>query len=225
MGGQLQLWIDDEIQDSVDARYIGFELLRGHLIRTTIYYLTDLSTKNISKQLLIDEHIIDANSDEAKLSDVILITNYRLRIDSTISLLQSWCRQPAKRRSRNDFDFTALHGGGSTHMPIADSIFPPDLSLAAFYGLCPESNYFAERIPRTLPPALRELKLQALHTYLTYPGEMGFEHAQEVAAFLAKVMVYVRADELLTFHEPMKFLERIRALFAACPEDGCIKFG
>jgi len=48
-------------------------------IRGAVKYLTALSEK-----------IIDPNSDEASLSEVILITNYRICIDSALSLVQSW---------------------------------------------------------------------------------------------------------------------------------------
>jgi len=94
MGGQLQLWIDGEIEDVVGASYSSCLDHKGYLLRAAIQYLTTLSKKLISRQLLIDEGIIDVNSDDATASEVVLITNYRLRIESALTLLQSWLREP-----------------------------------------------------------------------------------------------------------------------------------
>jgi hypothetical protein len=246
MGGQFTLKVNGHNKGCVYAFYRTFELLRGCLIRATIGYLIILSAKNISKQLLIDEHIIDADSDEA---EDILIPNYRFRIDSAISLLQSWCRQPTKSEGFDSYipKFTESTSGGvpmdqvcaalerhrkrreawdSGPWPMADSLVPAGVSLSILYDFLGDLNYSLDRITHTLPPVLRELNLQGLHTYLSHSGEIDFVRSQEIAALLDKVMDYVRVDEFFEAEEEaMPTLKQLRDLFAACPQGGKVIFG
>jgi len=240
MTGQLQLWLDDEIVDVVDARYSAFEELKGYLLRAAIQYLTTLSNKMISRQLLVDEGIIDVNFDPT-ISEVVLITNYRLQIWSALNLLQSWLREPTGKAegwsiSTPNFE-KSVSGDVSTEnfldmarrtqarvdswkngpRPMAGSILPANTSLNCLYDHV-DGNYRVDRIPKTLPPVLCEINLQGLHHYFILGEAVDYARVQEMISFLDKVMPYV--DD--------KFKELtgdIRALFAACPEAGRIEFG
>jgi hypothetical protein len=246
MGGQFTLELDDDERHTVYASYGIFEQLKGCLIRAAVKYLIIISAKNVSKQLLIDEHIIDPDSDEARFPEDIIIPNYRFRIDSAIYPLQSWCRRPTGSDYWEPPKFTTNEHGAvpleqvsdaiqRSHRrwetwkngprPMADSIAPAGVSLSWFYDVLGDSNYFIDRIPVTLPPVLRELKLQGLHTYLSHSGELDFEQSQEVVAFLDKVEDYVRVDEFFADDEEEPIVEQLRALFAACPEDKIVTFG
>jgi hypothetical protein len=115
MVGFVSINLGDSMIDSFDARHSILETIKGQWIRAAINYLTFLSAKNISVNVLIQEKIISVDSEEAKLSEAIIIPNYRHRIGSALSLLRSWCREPTKSEF-NIFDPPKLPttGAGGT---------------------------------------------------------------------------------------------------------------
>ena len=66
--------------------------LKAIFIRAAIAYLSDLSSKELSKDVLVNEGMLDAHA-SAQVDEVVVVTNSRLRIDAALDLLTSWCRE------------------------------------------------------------------------------------------------------------------------------------
>jgi hypothetical protein len=72
----------------------GWRDIEGIFIRAAIRYLSELSSKNISNQLLVDEGILPPGTFQGSANDeMIVIINYRSRIEEAIRLLNSWVRE------------------------------------------------------------------------------------------------------------------------------------
>jgi hypothetical protein len=211
--------------------YSGLEDLRGIFIRSAIGYLEALSAKNLSRAVLNDAGILDADA-AANEDEVVLITNYRLRIDAALKLLRSWCREKTGDGTSNLFrsdknldikELLARHNR-RFEMPIDDCILPPGMTQGMM-GVLEDmnSNYRIDRIPKTLPPVLRELNLQILHRFLSHSGELNYEEAQKFILFLDKTKPFLEFDEY--WHNPSKVVEEIRAVFASCKPIGKVHIG
>jgi len=49
-------------------------------------------------------------------------------------------------------------------------------------------NYRIDRIPKTMPPVLSQLKLEGLHHYVAHGTEFSYQQSMEVVDFLDKVV-------------------------------------
>jgi hypothetical protein len=108
---------------------------------------------------------------------------------------------------------------GGLEMPIVDSILPPEvtpamLAIMGDMGI----NYRIDRIPKTMPPVLSQLKLAGLHHYLAHNGEFSYQQSMELAVFMDKV---VRNEDFPgdKWHvEPGEkpFIEQVKDVFRAC---------
>ncbi|KAJ7625901.1 hypothetical protein FB45DRAFT_1060508 [Roridomyces roridus] len=74
-------------------RYGGFLDFKAVLIRATIAFLTALSSKQISKELLVNEGVTDTEAVKG-VDEAVFIANCRTRIDKAIAQLQGWLRNP-----------------------------------------------------------------------------------------------------------------------------------
>ena len=127
MGGQIVAHgADVEI---VNITYSGLEELKGLFIRAAIRYLSELSSQNISTEILVNEGILDpVASDNSTHDEMITIANYRSRIEEAIRLLSSWvCEVRPGKRDMIGFGGTdhlfQTPGHPASEMPIADPIY------------------------------------------------------------------------------------------------------
>ncbi|KAJ7625885.1 hypothetical protein FB45DRAFT_922548 [Roridomyces roridus] len=127
---------DDESM-YVAYRYSGFMDLKAILIRATIAFLTALSSKQISKELLVKEGVADPEAVEG-VDEAVLIVNYRSRIDKAIALVQGWLQTPGPPPETHPLAnlFASLgrkrpdHTRGDTTHPLAPLLgFPPTQAL------------------------------------------------------------------------------------------------
>jgi hypothetical protein len=95
---------------------------------------------------------------------------------------------------------------------------PAGVPVQWYYDHVGDINYNVDRIPKTLPPVLNELKLRGLH-------ELDYEHTQEIVSFLDRVMLYVRVKEFVGEDAEIALVEELRDVFASCPEDGPVVIG
>jgi hypothetical protein len=231
MGGQLKVK-DTEIDDEIfGCRYGGLEDLKGIFIRAAIAYLNDLSSKNISSKVLVNEGIIDER-DTTDVDEVVIITNYRLRIDSALRLLQSWCREKTgdgkpdliamgvmKPTETSDFRRLLSRPHPSFEPPVEGSILPPSFRPDAMSMKWLDDanlNYRMHRIPRAMPPVLKELNLKGVHHYVAHCGEFSYEKSQDIVAFLDKMKPYIQfgGEEWESEYGPID--EQLRTVFAGC---------
>ena len=228
MGGQIQAKGTDEF---IDITYGGLQDLKGIFIRAAIRYLSELSYQNLSNQLLVNKHILQPGSSQASLGDEIIdITNYRSCIEEAIRLLNSWVRnvRPGEGsltypspidRLRRPAGYTA-----GFEMPIADSILPPGITPAmlAIMGDM-GANYRIDRIPKTMPPVLSQLKLEGLHHYLVHE-EFSYQQSVEVADFVDKVVreADFPADKWYVECGEEHFLNGMKDIFRACLVDNMV---
>ena len=108
---------------------------------------------------------------------------------------------------------------GGLEMPIVDSILPPEvtpamLAIMGDIGI----NYCIDRIPKTTPPVLSQLKLAGLHHYLAHNGEFSYQHSMELAAFTDKVVQNedFSRDKLHVEPGEKPFIEQVKDVFRAC---------
>ena len=251
MGGQFRVGDIDEDHETYGASYEFLESLKGYFIRAAISYLENLSAKNISTNLLVSEGIIVLNADHDTAGDnsneVVVITNYRLRIEAAIKLLRSWCREKvgdgrpdltmmglAKPKDDDNFDIEKLLKDREAALAAFDSdMIVDDPILGKEYYMKPGAkrfiegmnhNFKLERISKTLPPVLKELKLQGLHHFVVHGDELTYEQAQDIVRFLDKMKPYLEA-ELGEYEKDSNVGEELRALFAACQEGRKVSFG
>ncbi|KAJ7728545.1 hypothetical protein B0H16DRAFT_1777689 [Mycena metata] len=169
-------------------RYSGFTDFKCILLRATIAFLTNLSKKQISKQVLLDEGVALAAEVEG-VDEGIFITNYRARITEAIKLLQSWMRAPGVKG------------------PSAQDLFgilpprpPPEM-----LGMLDRADFIAQmmgEIPilfdkveahATPPHTLKELRIGGIHSFLKLADNndsVGYEQAKEIAAVMRKAKPY-----------------------------------
>ncbi|KAJ7625874.1 hypothetical protein FB45DRAFT_1005161 [Roridomyces roridus] len=88
----------DRDRESEDFDFDDLQLQRPQkfktvLIRATIAYLTALSSKQISKELLVKEGVAAAEAVEG-VDEAVVIANYRSRIDKGITQVKGWLRPP-----------------------------------------------------------------------------------------------------------------------------------
>jgi len=131
------------------------------------------------------------------MDEMIVITNYRCRIEQTIRLLTSWVREVPERRSgesegglRRITPPAGLYMGG-LEKPIAGSTLLPEfqpLMLAIMDEMGINLNYRIDRIPKTMPLVLAELNLEGLHHYLATDEEFSYQQSMEMVAFMDKVI-------------------------------------
>jgi hypothetical protein len=182
MGGQFRVGDTDEDRQTYGASYWFLETLKGHFIRAAISYLENLSAKNISTNLLVGEGIIVLNADRDTAGDneVVVITNYRLRIEAAMKLLRSWCRDRvgdgrpdctmmglATPEDDDNLDIQeflkemkAARAGFDSDMIVDDPILGKEYYMrpgAKRFIEGMNNNFRMERISTTLPPVLREL--------------------------------------------------------------------
>lgn len=109
-------------------------------------------------------------------------------------------------------------------VPIADSILGPEAQLLVGSVAAMNLPYRMERIPMTMPPVLSELNLKGLHHYLAHGDEFSYEQAQNIAAFLDKMMPYLKFDSKWGTKEgPIG--EQLRTVFVSCEESGTVEIG
>jgi hypothetical protein len=222
---------DDSEEDYVEpfgCSYSGLEDLKGIFIRSAIGYLEALSARNLSRAVLNDTGILDADA-AANEDEVVLI---RLRIDAALKLLRSWCREKTGDgrlnlfRPAESFDINELLARHNRRfeMPIDDSILGPGMTQEMMGTLDDmNSNYRLDRIPKTLPPVLRELNLQILHHYLAHNNEFNYEEAQQFVLFLDKTKPFMEFGK--GWGNPLLVVEEIRTVFASCKPVGKVLIG
>jgi hypothetical protein len=230
MGGQIQAKGTHEF---VDVTYAGLEDIKGIFIRAAIRYLSELSSQNLSNQFLVNEGILPPGSIQASLNDeIIVVTNYRSRIEEATRLLNSWVREvrpgegsltyPSRiDRLQRPAGYTA-----GFEMPIADSILPPGVTPAmlAIMGDL-GTNYRIDRIPKTMTPVLSQLKLEGLHHYVAHHGELSYQQSMEVVDFMDKVVREADFPEDLWyvgFGQQQHFLNEMKAVIRACLADNVV---
>jgi hypothetical protein len=218
---------------SVDIQsYVYFKDIEGIFIRAAIRYLSELSSQNISNQLLVNEGILPPGVFQSSLhGEVIMIINYRSRIEEAVRLLTSWVREV--RPGEGGPGLTRIGHRpagymGGLEMPIVDSILPAEvtpamLAIMGDMGI----NYRIDRIPKTMPPVLSQLKLEGLHHYLAHNGEFSYQQSMELAVFMDKV---VRNEDFPgdKWHvEPGEkpFIEQMKDVFRACLAGNMVTIG
>lgn len=67
----------DDYYEVFSCSYRGLEDIKGVFIRAALDYLRDLSAKHLSKDLLVNEGILDAHA-ATEVDEVVAITNYRI---------------------------------------------------------------------------------------------------------------------------------------------------
>jgi hypothetical protein len=204
----------------------------GIFIRAAIRYLSELSFQNISHQILVNEGIIPPGPFHGSAHDeMVIITNYRSRIEEAIRLLNSWVREVRPRGGEGSLvsiDRTPGYMGGF-EMPIADSILPPGVTPNTMFA-CMDAmgiNYRIDRIPKTMPPVLAQLKLEGLHHYVALDGEFNYQQSMEVADFMEKA---VREEDFPedTWHAEtgeLHFIHQMKNVFRACLVDDVVIIG
>ncbi len=232
-----QLWaqgVEDEEDEGIT--YVGLKEINGIFIRATIRYLSELSSKNLSSQLLVNEGILDpvAAQSISAHDEMIMIANYRSRIEEAARLLNSWVRKVRPGRMLGDSNLVILNDPdrpqnytASFEMPIADSILPPGvtasmLSIMRDLGM----NYRIDRIPKTMPPVLAQLNLKGLHYYLASDEEFSDQQSMEIVAFMDRV---VRKEDFpearCTSLDGAHAVDQIKNIFKACLPDNVINIG
>ncbi|KAJ7193665.1 hypothetical protein GGX14DRAFT_477787 [Mycena pura] len=184
-----------------DHRFLEF---RGILLKATIAFLTALSGKQISKNLLINEGIVTQEAVEG-IDDAVVIVNYRSRIDAAISLLKSWLN--TRSGPRPEEPILSFFGGigssssFSSHGPLGQ-LLAQQSALADFMAKVP-IDYAAlnpfdlEPEQVMVPHTLTELCLTGIHSFLLLPdpnGTLPYEKVKEVERLLRMVRSYCEFD-------------------------------
>jgi hypothetical protein len=203
---------------------VSWNDIEGIFIRAAIRYLSELSSKNISSQLLINEGILPPGSFQGSESDeVIVITNYRVRIEEAIRLLTSWVdgvksggaglrRLPLP----SEVDWQGFE------MPIADSILPPGVTPIMLAMMRETANYRIDRIPKTMPPVLSQLKLEGLHHYLTQDEEFNYQQSMEVVVFMDRAVQEEDFPGDEWYVGERHFIGQMKDVFRACLADNVV---
>ncbi|KAJ7862079.1 hypothetical protein B0H13DRAFT_2567584 [Mycena leptocephala] len=199
---------DSQAEDGVSMyyRYSGFTDFKGIILNATIAFLTTLSGKQISKKLLIDEGIVTPEAVQ-DLDEIIVVTNYRSRIDAAIPLLKSWLNTKSGPPPENPF--LKMFGGGvgsglnidpmsnlgrlldqRTFMAQIMAEIPIDFNVVNPKNLDP--------MKLTPPHTLTELGLAGIHAFVLFPdtdGTLPYEKAKEVERLLRMMRPYCEWDE------------------------------
>jgi len=219
-------------EKSINISYrTGWKDIEGIFIRAAVRYLSELSSKNISNQLLVNEGILPPGTLQGSTNDeMIVIINYRSRIEEAIKLLTSWIREVKPGEGSVTYPVHNRPAGymGEFEMPIADSILPSGITPAMFafmgdMGL----NYRIDRIPQTMPPVLAQLKLEGLHHYVTNNGEFSYRQSMEVVAFMDKVVREsdFPGDKWDVEPGESHFIDQMKDVFRACLADNVVDIG
>ena len=229
---------DPKNEDEIfSCSYNGLEQLKAIFTRAAIAYLRHLSSQSLSNDLLVNEGILDAHA-ATQVSEVVTITNYRLRIQTAINLLTSWCREQTgdgqpdleqlglirPRTTDNLLDLLVRKQSRPLPVPVADSVLgpnPPAIVLKNLEGM--NLPYHIERIPKTMPPVLSELKLRGLHHYVAHTDYFSYEQAQDIVAFLDKMKPYVSFES--TWNTPYGPIDAMRTVFIGCEPGGRVLIG
>ncbi|KAJ7208599.1 hypothetical protein GGX14DRAFT_633436 [Mycena pura] len=213
--------IDDWDWDSrvhVDYRYSGFTAFKVVVLRATIAFLTAVSAKQISKKMLLETGLA-APEDVEGVDEVVVVANYRARVDSALSLLQTWYRtKPPTRPKASFLDF--MFRGDTRFAPAAaqmDKHFETQRMITEIMDAIPID--FKKINPDDLEPedvetprALTELHLTGIHTLILFPdsnGTVSYVQAKEVERLLLLVRPYCEWDDTWagpppppTYHPP-----------------------
>jgi hypothetical protein len=229
MGGQIQ---PQGTHKLLDVSYASLEDIKGIFIRAAIRYLSELSSLNLSDQLLINEGILLPEYFQGSANDeMIVITNYRSRIEEAIRLLNSWVREvrPGEGSLTYPSPIDRLHRPmGYTagfEMPIADSILPPGITPAMLAVMGDMgANYRIDRIPKTMPPVLSQLKLNGLHHYVAHHGELSYQESMEIADFMDKAVrkADFSGDQWYVGPRRRHFVDQMKNIFRGCLADNVV---
>jgi hypothetical protein len=110
-------------------------------------------------------------------------------------------------------------------MPIADPIYTQGY-ISALLSVMPSYtaiNYRMDRIPKTMPPVLAQLKLGGLHHYPSQT-KFSYQHSMAVAAFMEKAVREVDFPEHEWPTEPGEphIMAKIKDVFRACLVDNVV---
>ncbi|KAF8169548.1 hypothetical protein K438DRAFT_2062052 [Mycena galopus ATCC 62051] len=188
---------------SVYYRYSGFTDFKGVVLNATIAFLTALSGKQISKQLLRDEGIATPEALQ-DLHEAIVIANYRARIDAAIPLLKSWLN--TKTNSPPQDPILKMFGGLGSRFGASSNLgrlLDQRALIAEIIAEIPiDFNVVNPKnlnVKKLKPPhALAELRLAGIHAFVLLPdndGTLSYEQAKEVERLLRMVRPYCEWDE------------------------------
>ncbi|KAJ7679090.1 hypothetical protein DFH06DRAFT_1465279 [Mycena polygramma] len=184
-------------------RYSGFTDFKVVVLQGTIDFLVALSGKQISKKLLVDEGIVTSEAVEGE-EEVVVIANYRARIDAAISLLKSWQRVPIPEPS----SMNSLFGYNA---------------IAAILASVPLAFDVIQASPAA-PHTLVELRLAGIHALLVLydsDGSMPYEQAKDTAWLLRIVKPHCKWGETWDYPEgEPHFIDQMLEVFEAVPPGG-----
>ena len=89
------------------------------------------------------------------------------------------------------------------------------------------ANYRIDRIPKTMPPVLSQLKLEGLHHYVAHRGELSYQQSRELVDFLNKVVreADFPRDIWCVGFGKKHFLNEMKAVVGACLVDNVVILG
>ncbi|KAJ7813957.1 hypothetical protein B0H14DRAFT_2604513 [Mycena olivaceomarginata] len=210
MGGSLLLCGPGQKPEDVDTndeslcvyyRYSGFTDIKVIALRATIGFLTAVSAKQISKQLLVDEGLVAPEHVEGA-EEAVVIANYRARIDTAIKLLKTWYRPDPPPPQRDPL--LNMLGGVKPTGKLAELIAQRSLiaelmaEIPFDYDKINPQNLSWEKSMAAPPHTLSELRLAGIHAFILFPdsdAEMLYEQTKEVGRLLRMVRGYCEWDE------------------------------
>jgi hypothetical protein len=110
-------------------------------------------------------------------------------------------------------------------MPIADSILPPGITPAMLAVMGDMgANYRIDRIPKTMPPVLSQLKLKGLHHYVAHHGELSYQESMEIADFMDKAVrkADFSGDQWYVGPRRRHFVDQMKNIFRGCLADNVV---
>ncbi|KAJ7192271.1 hypothetical protein GGX14DRAFT_480306 [Mycena pura] len=187
----------------VEYRYSGFTDFKVVVLRATIAFLTAVSAKQISNKMLLETGLA-APEDVEGVDEVVVVANYRARVDSALSLLQTWYRTKPPTRPKTSFLDLMFHGD-TRFAPAAaqlDKHFETRRMITEIMDEIPID--FKKINPDDVEPedvatprVLTELHLTGIHTLLLFPdvdGTVPYVQAKEVGRLLLLVRPYCEWD-------------------------------
>ncbi|KAJ7509490.1 hypothetical protein B0H11DRAFT_1250665 [Mycena galericulata] len=217
----------DNINDLVYAyyRYSAFTEVKGILLRATIAFLTALSSEQISKALLIEKGVVDAEALEG-VDEAVTIANYRARISAAIPVLQRWVKTPTPPSPEpNPAPFNILNSSWNLDPATLNRLHAAMNQRNILDEIMAEMPIHLDALGPVAPHTLVELNLAGIHTFCEFPdsnASMPYAQTKDVARMIKMAKPYCVWDDKWDPPEEGEdhFIDEVLKVFEAVPPGG-----